>query len=56
MLDLIRRYNASVRELHQEKGLASSSEGEAAFRLLAPYMIALALALRMTKVTAELRA
>jgi len=55
LLDLIRDYNLSVQEFHQFKDAASRSETEFTFGLLAPYLIALALALRMTKVTAELR-
>lgn len=48
-------YNKSVDKLQELQGESRRSVGEEFLMLLAPFLIALALALRMTKVTADLR-
>jgi hypothetical protein len=51
----VEAYNNSIRVRQELQRDTARSEGEQALMLFAPFLIALALALRMTKVTAELR-
>jgi hypothetical protein len=53
--DLLNAYNTSVDAVMKLKNLAKSSEWESMARLLGPLLIAIALALRMAKVTAEVK-
>lgn len=52
----VESYNDSVREMRTLEAEAKSTGLELVVRLLGPALVAMALALRMTKVTAEIRA
>lgn len=54
IIELVGQYNHRVQTLHKVKDDMHRSDSEFGFGLVAPFIIALALALRMTKVTADL--
>lgn len=51
----VARYNEAVEDIQQLKGAKQSSNFESVIRFLGPALVALALALRITKVTGEIR-
>jgi len=51
----VKNYNKSIQELNDIKANAQRSDSEMILIVLAPFLLSIALALRMTKVTADLR-